>query len=60
MAGVSLGALGFLLLMGQPFALKVQEPRRQQYKIVKVINQFGHRSPSNEGVNSLAVHDRGP
>ena len=36
-AGVSLGALGFLLLMGQPFAAKAQEPKRFQYKIVEVL-----------------------
>jgi hypothetical protein len=37
MAGVGLGALGFLLLMGQPFAAKAQEPKRFQYKIVEVL-----------------------
>lgn len=36
-AGVSLGALGFLLLMGQPYAAKAQEPKRIQYKIVEVL-----------------------
>ena len=36
-AGVSLCALGFLLLMGQPFAVKAQEPKRIQYKIVEVL-----------------------
>ena len=36
-AGVCLGALGFLLLMGQPFAAKAQEPRRFQYKIIEVL-----------------------
>jgi len=36
-AGVSLSALGFLLLMGQPFAVKAQEPKRFQYKIVEVL-----------------------
>jgi hypothetical protein len=35
--GVSLGALGFLLLMGQPFAAKAQESKRFQYKIVEVL-----------------------
>ena len=35
--GVSLGALGFLFLMGQPFAAKAQEPKRFQYKIVEVL-----------------------
>ena len=37
LAGVSLGALGFLLLMGQPFAAKAQESKRFQYKIVEVL-----------------------
>ncbi len=36
-AGVSLGALGLLLLMGQPFTAKAQEPKRIQYKIVEVL-----------------------
>ena len=36
-AGVSLGVLGFLLLMGQPFSAKAQEPKRFQYKIVEVL-----------------------
>ena len=36
-AGVSLGALGFLLLMGQPLTAKAQEPKRFQYKIVEVL-----------------------
>ena len=36
-AGVSFGALGFLLLMGQPFTAKAQEPKRFQYKIVEVL-----------------------
>jgi hypothetical protein len=36
-AGVSLGALGFLLLMGQPFTAKAQESKRIQYKIVEVL-----------------------
>jgi hypothetical protein len=36
-AGVSLGALGFLLLTGQPFTAKAQEPKRFQYKIVEVL-----------------------
>jgi hypothetical protein len=36
-AGVSLSALGFLLLMGQPFTAKAQEPKRFQYKIVEVL-----------------------
>lgn len=37
MVGVSLGLLGFLLLVGQPFAAKAQEPKRFQYKIVEVL-----------------------
>ena len=36
-AGICLGTLGFLLLMGQPFAAKAQEPKRIQYKIVEVL-----------------------
>ena len=36
-AGVSLGALGFLFLMGQPFVAKAQESKRYQYKIVEVL-----------------------
>ena len=36
-AGICLGALGFLLLMEQPFAAKAQEPKRIQYKIVEVL-----------------------
>ena len=36
-AGVSLGALGLLLLMGQPFTAKAQESKRFQYKIVEVL-----------------------
>ena len=36
-AGVSLGVLGFLLVMGQPFAAKAQESKRIQYKIVEVL-----------------------
>jgi hypothetical protein len=35
--GSCLGALGFLLLMGQPFTAKAQEPKRFQYKIVEVL-----------------------
>ncbi|HSF67588.1 MAG TPA: DUF4177 domain-containing protein [Nitrospiraceae bacterium] len=37
MAGVSLCALGFLLVTGQPFAVKAEEPKRFQYKIVEVL-----------------------
>ena len=50
-AVVSLGALGILLLIGQPFSVKAQEPKRFQYMIVEVLpdtqnmqtklNQFG-------------------
>ena len=36
-ASVSLSALGFLLLMGQPFTAKAQESKRIQYKIVEVL-----------------------
>ena len=36
-AGVSLCALGFLLVTGQPFAVKAQESKRFQYKIVEVL-----------------------
>ena len=36
-AGICFGALGFLLLMGQPFAAKAQETKRIQYKIVEVL-----------------------
>jgi len=36
-AGVGLGALGLLLLMGQPFTVKAQEVKRFQYKIVEVL-----------------------
>ena len=36
-AGVSLLALGLLLVTGQPFSAKAQEPKRFQYKIVEVI-----------------------
>ena len=35
--GVSLCALGFLLVTGQPFAAKAQEPKRFQYKIIEVL-----------------------
>ena len=37
LAGVSLCALGFLLVTGLPFAAKAQEPKRFQYKIVEVL-----------------------
>ena len=36
-AGVSLCMLGFLLVTGQPFTAKAQEPKRFQYKIVEVL-----------------------
>ncbi len=36
-AGVSLGALVLLLIMGQPFTAKAQESKRIQYKIVEVL-----------------------
>lgn len=36
-AGMSLGALGFLLLMGQPFTAKAQEQKHFQYRIVEVL-----------------------
>lgn len=36
-AGLSLLALGLLLVTGQPFTAKAQEPKRFQYKIVEVI-----------------------
>ena len=36
-AGVGLGAVGLLLLMGQPFAAKAQESKQFQYRIVEVL-----------------------
>ncbi len=36
-AGVGLGVLGLLLLVGQPFTAKAQEAKRFQYKIVEVL-----------------------
>jgi hypothetical protein len=36
-AGVSLLALGLLIVTGQPFTAKAQEPKRFQYKIVEAI-----------------------
>ena len=36
-AGVSLGALGLLLLTGQPLTAKAQEQKRFQYQIVEVL-----------------------
>jgi uncharacterized protein DUF4177 len=50
-AGVSLLALGLLLVTGQPFTAKAQEPKRFQYKIIEalrdtqnmqtVLNEYG-------------------
>jgi hypothetical protein len=37
MAGVGLGALGLLLLMGQSFTAKAQESKQFQYRIVEVL-----------------------
>ena len=36
-AVISLGSLGLVLLLGQPFAVKAQEPKRFQYMIVEVL-----------------------
>lgn len=36
-AGVSLGALGLLLFMGQPLTAKAQEQKHFQYRIVEVL-----------------------
>jgi len=36
-AGISLGALGLLLFMGQPLTVTAQEQKRVQYKIVEVL-----------------------
>lgn len=36
-AGISLSALGLLLLTGQQFNAKAQEPKRFQYMIVEVL-----------------------
>lgn len=36
-AALSLGALGIVLLLGQPFMAKAQEPKRFQYRIIEVI-----------------------
>ena len=36
-AGMSLGALGLLLFMGQSFTAKAQEPKQIQYRIVEVL-----------------------
>ncbi len=50
-AALSLGALGLVLVLGQPFAVKAQEPKRFQYRIIEVfpdtqnmqtkLNEFG-------------------
>ena len=34
---LSLGALGIVLLLGQPFAVKAQEPKRFQYRIIEAL-----------------------
>jgi len=36
-ATLSLGALGIVLFLGQPFTVKAQEPKRFQYRIVEVL-----------------------
>lgn len=36
-AGISLGALGLLLFIEEPFTAKAQEPKRFQYQIVEVL-----------------------
>jgi len=36
-AAISLGVLGLVLLLGQPFAAKAQEPKRFQYRIIEVL-----------------------
>jgi hypothetical protein len=36
-AGICLGALGLLVVLGQPFSAKAQEPRQFQYTIVEVL-----------------------
>ena len=36
-AGISLGALGLLLFIGEPFAAKAQEQKQFQYQIVEVL-----------------------
>ncbi|GKS63480.1 hypothetical protein YTPLAS72_07840 [Nitrospira sp.] len=36
-AALSLGALGLVLILGQPFAVKAQEPKRFQYRIIEVL-----------------------
>lgn len=36
-AALSLGALGLVFLLGHPFAVKAQEPKRFQYRIIEVL-----------------------
>ncbi len=36
-AAITLGTLDILLLLGQPFTVKAQEPKRFQYMIVEVL-----------------------
>lgn len=36
-AVVSLGVLGLVLLLGQPFSVTAQEPKRYQYQIIEVL-----------------------
>ncbi|MBK8275746.1 MAG: hypothetical protein IPK92_07860 [Nitrospira sp.] len=36
-AAITLGTVGILLLLGQPFTVKAQEPKRFQYMIVEVL-----------------------
>ncbi|MGE0645535.1 MAG: hypothetical protein AB7P24_17895 [Nitrospira sp.] len=36
-AALSLGALGLVLVLGRPFAVKAQEPKRFQYRIIEVL-----------------------
>ncbi len=36
-AAIILGTVGILLLLGQPFTVKAQEPKRFQYMIVEVL-----------------------
>lgn len=36
-AVISLGALGLALLLGQPFTVKAQEPKRFQYRIIEAL-----------------------
>ena len=33
----SLGTIGLALLLGQPFTVKAQEPKRFQYRIIEVL-----------------------